>query len=191
MYVTNQPPFLNGSLQIQTTLSPLQLLESVKKIEKRLGRSSSAVRYGPRPLDLDIICYSEQQLYKDDVLQIPHARLQEREFVLRPICDISPDILIPTESGLKSACKLLHELLLNEESALKRVTPLPSGRLLRWGERTLLMGIINSTPDSFSDGGENNTITSAVKQVDKFSAQGFDIIDVSIHVFNLNQNPCL
>ena len=63
MYVTDQPVFLNGAVEVETTLSPLELLGSTKRIEAEFGRDispiSHAVRHGPRPVDLDILLFDE------------------------------------------------------------------------------------------------------------------------------------
>lgn len=192
MYITDQPPFLNAICEIETELDPLDLLRAVKCIEKDLGRDLHGTRNGPRHIDLDIITYGERVVsIPDHNLNIPHVSLSEREFVLRPICDISPDIHIPQRDGeLLSASKLLERLISrNGEAGLIKVTPTHTGRLLRWGERTLLMGIINATPDSFSDGGRHNTIGTALAQVEKFANYGFDIIDVSVHSLTCHTFP--
>lgn len=184
MYITDQPPFLNAACEIETELDPLDLLKAVKCVEKDLGRDLHGIRNGPRPIDLDIITYGEKVVsLPDHDLDIPHARLCEREFVLRPICDISPNAAIPQRDGeLLSAHEILERLISRDGKAgLIKVTPTHTGRLLRWGERTLLMGVINATPDSFSDGGRHNTVNAALTQVEKFANYGFDVVDVSIH----------
>lgn len=179
MYVLDQPKFLNGVVKIRTSLPPLQLLHNLKIIEHNLGRSFTGVRYGPRPIDLDIICYGTRRIHEGDHLIVPHLRLHEREFVLRPLCDISKSFPIPFEDRTRTAEELLKELLPDGRSELRKVTPMHTGRLFEWGEKTLLMGIINVTPDSFSDGGQHDTVEKALKQVEAFFEQGFDIVDVS------------
>lgn len=181
MYVTDQPAFLNGALQIETELQPAQLLQVLKQIESTLGRDQHDVRNGPRPIDLDIITFDEHALQDDaNHLSIPHPRLHERQFVLQPICDISPDLRIPGPDGtFRTAQVLLSELLEREDdSGLKRVTPFRRERFLRWGEQTILMGIVNVTPDSFSDGGLCSTVGAALQQVESFRERGFNVIDV-------------
>ncbi len=88
-YVTDQPVFLNAVLVGKTKLEPLSLLWKVKDIEKDVGRLPT-YRYGPRVIDIDIIFYGDK-LLKTDELTVPHARLEERDFVLRPLCDIAPE----------------------------------------------------------------------------------------------------
>ncbi len=92
-YVTNQPRFYNMVVRGITDLDPHQLLRFLKRIERRLGRAY-AVRYGPRPIDLDILVYGDVQLDEPD-LTIPHPKMAERVFVLRPLAEIAPDLVIP------------------------------------------------------------------------------------------------
>jgi 2-amino-4-hydroxy-6-hydroxymethyldihydropteridine diphosphokinase len=73
-YVTDQPSFLNAALLVTTELQPPQLLSRLKHIEQSAGRDiAGGPRWGPRPLDLDIILYGSQH-YRDERLQIPHPR---------------------------------------------------------------------------------------------------------------------
>lgn len=88
-YVTDQPAFLNLALLGATTLEPLDLLRTLKKLETEIGRAPS-FRYGPRLLDIDILFYGKKILNLPE-LTLPHPRLNEREFVLRPLADIAPD----------------------------------------------------------------------------------------------------
>jgi len=81
-----QPDFLNGAVKIKTGLPPAKLLRELKNIEKDLGRVKT-VRYGPRPIDLDILLYSHRIIQRPG-LSIPHPRMFEREFVLKPLLEI-------------------------------------------------------------------------------------------------------
>jgi len=92
-YVLDQPAFLNIAVQGRTSLSPADLLTFLKQLEEGIGRRKT-VRYGPREIDVDIIFYDD--LIVDlPGLQIPHPRLHERGFVLRPLADIAPDFMHP------------------------------------------------------------------------------------------------
>lgn len=92
-YVLDQPNFLNMALKGQTGLSPQALLNYLKQLEDKIGREKS-VRFGPRKIDLDIIFYDDLVLDAPD-LQIPHPRLAERGFVLRPLADVGTEVLHP------------------------------------------------------------------------------------------------
>jgi 2-amino-4-hydroxy-6-hydroxymethyldihydropteridine diphosphokinase len=89
----DQPPFLNQVLQGETRLNPKRLLAHLKKIEKLMGRQPS-VRFGPRPIDLDILFYDRLVLDTPE-LTIPHPRLHERGFVLLPLAEIASDFTHP------------------------------------------------------------------------------------------------
>ncbi|CAB1085685.1 2-amino-4-hydroxy-6-hydroxymethyldihydropteridinepyrophosphokinase (EC [Olavius algarvensis Delta 1 endosymbiont] len=86
--------FVNYAVKIETTLEPHALLDLLKSIEQAVGRVPHGVRFGPRVLDLDIILYDDV-VQNDAGLTIPHPRMHKRRFVLKPICDIDPDINHP------------------------------------------------------------------------------------------------
>lgn len=81
-----QPAFLNAALKIKTNLPPSALLSKLKLIEKELGRKKT-MRFGPRIIDLDILFYADRAI-NTKKLNVPHPRMFEREFVLRPLLEI-------------------------------------------------------------------------------------------------------
>ena len=89
----DQPDFLNICLAATTAQPPRQLLQSIKQIEQNLGREET-YRWGPRLIDIDIIFYDEV-VVAEAGLNIPHARLADRAFVLAPLADIAPDWVHP------------------------------------------------------------------------------------------------
>lgn len=89
-----QEDFYNMVVGITTDLSPMHLLEICRKIEREMGRSDS-VHKGPRTIDIDILLYGDS-IINEYRLQIPHPRLLDREFVLRPLCDIAPELCVET-----------------------------------------------------------------------------------------------
>lgn len=84
-----QGPYLNGVIEIETTLLPYQLLQELQKIEVALGRVRS-VKNAPRTIDLDILLYGDVQI-KEESLYIPHPRMLKREFVMKPLEEIAPE----------------------------------------------------------------------------------------------------
>jgi 2-amino-4-hydroxy-6-hydroxymethyldihydropteridine diphosphokinase len=92
-YVLDQPPFYNIAVKGQTALPPVELLAFLKNLEEELGREK-VVRYGPRKIDMDLLFYGDLALDLPQ-LQIPHPRISERAFVLRPLADLSPQLLHP------------------------------------------------------------------------------------------------
>ena len=93
--VTDQPPFLNAVLEAETTLPPAELLALLKRLEAHLGRQPGP-RWGPRPIDLDVLLYGSQQIATPD-LTVPHPEMWRRPFVLVPLADLRPDL--PTPDG--------------------------------------------------------------------------------------------
>ncbi len=92
-YVTDQPRFLNMALKGTTTLEPEALLAFLKRIEQGMGRRQT-VRYGPRPIDVDILFYDDRVI-SGDGLVVPHPLVAERGFVLVPLAEIAPDLRHP------------------------------------------------------------------------------------------------
>jgi 2-amino-4-hydroxy-6-hydroxymethyldihydropteridine diphosphokinase len=92
-YFEDQHNFLNTVLSGNTDLDPLELLQFTQAVQKEVGRVER-FRNGPREIDIDILFY-DNMVYKDDALEIPHPRLQERDFVLQPFSDIDPDFCHP------------------------------------------------------------------------------------------------
>lgn len=85
--------YINAVASIDTTLEPLALLDAVREIELAHGRERP-YRNAPRTLDLDILLYEERQI-DTAVLTIPHPRMHQRAFVLAPLCEIAPAVIIP------------------------------------------------------------------------------------------------
>lgn len=87
--------FLNGVLLLETELSPLHLLEKLKEIEKRMGRTAKTTNvYEDRIIDIDILLY-DQQIINLPELKIPHPKMTERDFVLIPLTEIAPELIHP------------------------------------------------------------------------------------------------
>ena len=100
-----QDRFLNQVVEIETTLSPDALLAEMQRVERALGRIRRE-KWGPRTIDLDILLYGNKVVCRPG-LQIPHPRMHERTFVLKPLCEIAPDVLHPTIG--KRICEILEE----------------------------------------------------------------------------------
>ena len=112
----NQPDFLNTVISGYTDLSPEELLNFVKKVEKQTGRIKR-FRWGPREIDIDILFYGNIVVEKDNLI-IPHPRIQERDFVLKPLCDLEPEFLHPVLK--KTVLELLNNL--KEKSIIRETS---------------------------------------------------------------------
>ncbi|GJE93377.1 Dihydropteroate synthase [Phanerochaete sordida] len=219
MYETDQPKFINCACLVHTNIEPVTLLKFLKHIENTVGRVVS-YRNGPRAIDLDVLTYddliidtraADDRKNLDNLegqLVVPHPRMFEREFVLRPLNDIIPDYLHP---GLRRTINGLFASLMaslpEDNPVMYRVIPfpqypLPSGNesvdlpvvpptATHWvfpavsgsmpqgtPRKSYLMATLNATPDSFSDGSVNNTIPAALTYASSAVANGADIVDV-------------
>ena len=116
----DQEWFLNAALKIETSLEPLGLLTALQQIQKSGGRKNGAIRFGPRLIDLDIIFYDDIT-FEHERLMIPHPRMHKRRFVLRPICDIDPQLVHP---GFKQT---VGQLLLQIKGQDQRIRHYPCG----------------------------------------------------------------
>ena len=147
-------PFLNLAVECETEASPETVRGWIAEIERRLGRIAGP-RWSPRPVDVDILLWGEAQL-RTQRLTIPHAGIRERNFVLTPLIALAPRLIAPGAAG---------ESLLDWSRALPTHIPL-------W------MGIVNVTPDSFSDGGCFPDWQAVEPHVTAMMDAGVHIIDV-------------
>ena len=101
--VADQPPFLNAVASIATELEPASLLASLHEIENGLGRVRT-VRFGPRTCDLDLLLYGDV-VSDDPGLLLPHPRLAERRFVLDPLIELAPGLVLPDGRRLRDLAR--------------------------------------------------------------------------------------
>jgi len=151
-------PFLNLVIEIDTSLTPHELLQAVKAIEEQLGRQKRG-HWAPREIDIDILAYCEDRVSDAD-LTIPHPHMAQRDFVLMPWRELAPKWRHP-HSGhtIAELCK--------EMSTNTTAKPLPK-----------IVGILNLTPDSFSDGGAHSAPDAALAACARLIDEGADSIDM-------------
>ncbi|EEP77308.1 conserved hypothetical protein [Uncinocarpus reesii 1704] len=192
MYVTNQDPFVNGVCEVETSMRPMELLDTLQSIETALGRKKT-VDKGPRIIDLDILLFDDE-IVANERLNIPHKLMLEREFVLRPLCQLIPGEMPPATKG--SSCYQTHlNSLPPSDPAPLAITPLrtqaaplsPSNPK----RRTHIMAILNVTPDSFSDGGIHTAYNAATftQTIRNFITNGATIIDIGGESTRPNSDP--
>jgi 2-amino-4-hydroxy-6-hydroxymethyldihydropteridine diphosphokinase len=106
--VTGQPRFLNGAVALETTLSPQALLELLLAVERRFGRVREGVpEHGPRTLDLDLLLYGDD-VVDEPGLHVPHPRLHERRFVLEPLAELDPGLVVPGRGTVSELLAGVH-----------------------------------------------------------------------------------
>lgn len=113
---TNQPDFVNGALKVKTLLSPKLLMRRLLEIEEYMKRVR-VIKWGPRIIDLDIIFYDDI-ISDDKEVIIPHPRMEEREFVLRPLMEIAEHKVHPVLG--KRVSKLLDELISKNDATISK-----------------------------------------------------------------------
>ncbi len=94
--VLDQPDFLNSVIEIETGMQALELLDLCKQIERDLGRESG-IRHGPRPIDIDVLLLGDETLAHER-LSLPHPEIATRHFVLAPLLELAPDLVLPDGS---------------------------------------------------------------------------------------------
>ena len=146
-------PFLNAVVEVEWSGSPSELLRLLNALERQLGRVQSP-RWSPRCIDLDLLTFGEQQVSETD-LQVPHVGLWDRSFVLVPLKHLRPSLSVPGHAGS----------VLSRSRELAESLPL-------W------MGILNFTPDSFSDGGQLARQDDVAMRLAQFEKAQVQIIDV-------------
>jgi 2-amino-4-hydroxy-6-hydroxymethyldihydropteridine diphosphokinase/dihydropteroate synthase len=147
-------PYLNVVAECRTDDSPDGLLERLKGIELELGRGAHA-RWAPRPIDIDVLLWGSE-VVATERLRIPHPGVTERAFVLTPLAALAPLATIPGR-GTKTVLEWSRE---------------PGRHIPLW------MGIVNLTPDSFSDGGRFESQAAIDGYVDALVAAGASYVDV-------------
>ena len=112
---TDQDWFVNAAIKIHTVHSPEKLLGVLQAIEKEQDRDGKPFRFGPRKIDLDIIFYG-QRVMQTPPLVLPHPRMHERAFVLKPLCDIDKNLIHPV-NGL-TVGELFEQIKTDESQAV-------------------------------------------------------------------------
>jgi 2-amino-4-hydroxy-6-hydroxymethyldihydropteridine diphosphokinase len=105
--LVDQPRFLNGVAEIETRLAPRELLETLLRLERELGRVRDGVRWGPRTVDLDLLVYGDEEI-DEPGLHVPHPRLHERRFALEPLAELDSELVIPGRGTVSDLLTGLH-----------------------------------------------------------------------------------
>ena len=112
----DQDWFINMAVKLETANDPFELLDTIKSIQRAAGRIQDVIRFGPRVLDLDILFFDDLVI-DSGRLVVPHPRMHQRRFVLKPICDIDPTIVHPVLK--KDMQSLLNGLGQDEQKVIE------------------------------------------------------------------------
>lgn len=115
--VLDQPEFLNAALEVETLLEPEALLDACKAVEREVGRAAGGPRHGPRVIDVDLLALGDLE-YESERLTLPHAEVSSRRFVLVPLLELCPDLMLPDGTPLSERL-----VALGDEQAVRRVGP--------------------------------------------------------------------
>lgn len=166
-------PYLNIAVYGETTASAQELLAQCKAIETALGRRPGK-RFSPRVIDIDILAYGNHVICEPQ-LCVPHASLIERPFALWPLADVAPTWCYPVRGEFYA--KTARELA-QRWGACDGDIPLKTRQISASIQETQYIGIINVTPDSFSDGGLHVAPEACVQRAQMWLDRGIKIIDV-------------
>jgi 2-amino-4-hydroxy-6-hydroxymethyldihydropteridine diphosphokinase len=105
--VGEQPRFLNGAAELETPLTARERLDRLLTVEQRFGRVRIPGEHGPRTLDLDLLLYGDEVI-DEPGLTVPHPRLHERRFVLEPLAELAPGLVVPGRGDMESLLRGVH-----------------------------------------------------------------------------------
>lgn len=163
-----QMNYLNMAVLCETSYTPHELLGHLKNIEKIIGREGAA-RWAPRVIDIDILAWDNLILHEED-LKIPHPGLKDRPFALWPLCDVAPTWVHPEwQHCVSTVC---------EVNRFSGQAPLKTRQMNASIAKTQWMGVINVTPDSFSDGGLALQADAALLHAQQLINEGATVLDI-------------
>ncbi len=163
-------PFFNVAISCESSLSPSELLARVKDIEVCMGRVERG-RWAPRCIDIDILVW-EGVCFSGEELSIPHSGLLDRPFALWPLVDLFPDYFFQKQN------KTAQELAAHWGSRFDGNAPCKTKQTPFRLDLPVIVGVLNLTSDSFSNGNQFNTTELAFCQAKKMFAEGAEVIDI-------------
>jgi 2-amino-4-hydroxy-6-hydroxymethyldihydropteridine diphosphokinase/dihydropteroate synthase len=167
-------PYLNLAVRCETNLSPTDLLSILKTIEATIGREEK-IRWAPRIIDIDILAIDALEI-QEATLSIPHEGLLERPFALWPLADVWPTWKYPSKGAQQN--KIAAELVEKWGSRYTGDCRFRTRQINQRIDTPVLMGVVNVTPNSFSDGGKFFRADAASQQALYLSYSGAEIIDI-------------
>lgn len=106
--VLDQPDFLNACVAVETDLDPEALLDACKEVERALGRAAGGPHHGPRPIDVDLLLLGGLE-HRSERLTLPHPEVIARRFVLEPLLELEPELVLPDGTALAPLLDALRD----------------------------------------------------------------------------------
>ena len=178
-------PYLNLALRCEVSLPPHDLLAVLKQTEQKAGRRPEK-KWGPRVIDIDLLAYGDQVLQSPG-LQLPHAHLPSRPFALWPLADVAPDWRYPLpgpQAGWRAA-----EMVAAWGSRFTGNAPFHTRQIAQRVDTPELVGILNITPDSFSDGGQLSSVERLLQQAEALVNGGATVLDLGAEATHPSAHP--
>lgn len=168
-------PYLNLAIRCEGSIHPHDLLPQLKNIEWSIGRKPNARHWGPRVIDIDILAWDDLTL-ESETLTVPHVGLLDRPFALWPLSDVAPlwKYPLPGSNHDKTAAQLVEPW----GSRFSGEAPFHTRQINQRIDTPQIVGVVNITPDSFSDGGLFLNPQKAVDQMVQLIQDGADVIDL-------------
>lgn len=171
-----QLPYLNAAISCSCDLNPPDLILKLKHIETIIGRAKTYQRWSPRLIDIDILAWDDKVIHEER-LKIPQAGLCDRPFALWPLADLTPNWRYGV-SGNEHSGKTATEIAARWGSRFTGEAPLGTRQINHRIDIPEIVGILNITTDSFSDGGQFATVEAALAQAKKLILAGAEILDI-------------
>jgi 2-amino-4-hydroxy-6-hydroxymethyldihydropteridine diphosphokinase/dihydropteroate synthase len=166
-------PYLNAAVSIATSLGPDALVSELKHIERQLGREQKA-HWAPRVVDIDLLIYHDQVLQTDHCT-VPHPGLLERPFALWPLLDLLPHWRIPPPG--RQHGQMAAALTTSWGDRFSGLAPFRTRQIPHRIDTAALMGIVNISPDSFSDG-QTRGLDDVLAHAQQLAQDGAEVIDI-------------
>ena len=168
-------PYLNAAIHCETRLSPEDLLPKLKAVETAIGHKPKIRHWGPRIIDIDILACDDLNI-QSERLTLPQANLTERPFALWPLADVAPlwiDPRLGPDTG-KTAAQLVEKW----GSRYTGDAPYQTRQINHRIDTPELVGVVNVTPDSFSDGGQFQTLDQVIEHAMQLVEGGATVLDI-------------
>ena len=171
-------PYLNVAIRCSTALKPIDALNKLKSIETKMGRDPEHERWSPRLIDIDILFWADKRRVNEKSLQLPHQRLFDRPFALWPLEDIVPERTLDkiVDFQLQRNARDISKMWGSRFDG--KSAPFKTRQIHHRVDTPYMVGILNVTPNSFSEGGLYFDQDKAFQHMLRLFDSGADVIDI-------------